>query len=312
MSSAPVGLGQADQRGERRSRNAVIPSCASSDAKRRAESSTISSPYRSMASRTPRLARRFELDEPLWRGLEQVCGESRDRTVDVVGGDGDQPDALRLGGVERGAGEVVAGGGAIVEAGEHRHGDDCRSETDPRFRDGEGAARSGDGDVACADQADPACSYVTVNSGDNGLGNVDDEAQHREQRARGAGHRTGGRLREVGARAEGCSRVGQHQCPDAGIGARSLDMSRELGDELPRERVAVLRRIERHRRDAALHREMDEFRAGHRSSSGMSMDRERSHSPSALACGSKRVDDATPSPSRPSMTKFSARRFGRT
>ena len=43
----------------------------------------------------------------------------------------------------------------------------------------------------------------------------------------------------------------------------------------------------------------------------MSMVRERSHSPSALACGSKRVDEATPSPSSPSMTKFSARRLGR-
>jgi hypothetical protein len=39
----------------------------------------------------------------------------------------------------------------------------------------------------------------------------------------------------------------------------------------------------------------------------MSMVRERSHSPSALACGSKRVDEATPSPSRPSMPDLRAR-----
>ena len=37
--------------------------------------------------------------------------------------------------------------------------------------------------------------------------------------------------------------------------------------------------------------------------------RERSHSPSALACGSNRVEAATPSPSRPWMTKFRARRL---
>ena len=45
---------------------------------------------------------------------------------------------------------------------------------------------------------------------------------------------------------------------------------------------------------------------------GMSTCRERSHSPSALACGSKRACAATPSPSRPSTTKLRARRFGRT
>ena len=46
--------------------------------------------------------------------------------------------------------------------------------------------------------------------------------------------------------------------------------------------------------------------------SGMSRWRERSHSPSALACGSKRCWAATPSPRMPSTTKFRARRWGRT
>src|SRR6202008_2036402 len=38
--------------------------------------------------------------------------------------------------------------------------------------------------------------------------------------------------------------------------------------------------------------------------SGMSTWRERSHSPRDLACGSKRVDAATPWPSRPCSTKL--------
>ena len=46
------------------------------------------------------------------------------------------------------------------------------------------------------------------------------------------------------------------------------------------------------------------------SASGMSTCRERSHSPSALACGSNRAGEATPSPRMPSTTKFTARRFG--
>src|SRR5690606_29395339 len=49
---------------------------------------------------------------------------------------------------------------------------------------------------------------------------------------------------------------------------------------------------------------------GHSNSSGMSTRRERSHSPSALACGSNRVDAATPSPRSPTMTKLRARRLG--
>src|SRR5699024_7986768 len=46
------------------------------------------------------------------------------------------------------------------------------------------------------------------------------------------------------------------------------------------------------------------------SAAGMSMRRERSHSARPLACGSKRAWEATPAPSRPSMTKLTARRFG--
>src|ERR1700756_5570528 len=52
-------------------------------------------------------------------------------------------------------------------------------------------------------------------------------------------------------------------------------------------------------------------REDHGSSSvGMSTTRARSHSPRLLACGSSRALAATPSPSRPAITKFSARTFG--
>ena len=43
---------------------------------------------------------------------------------------------------------------------------------------------------------------------------------------------------------------------------------------------------------------------------GTSTMRERTYSPSPFACGSKRTDEATPSPSRPFTTKLSAWRFG--
>src|SRR5215470_9931426 len=48
----------------------------------------------------------------------------------------------------------------------------------------------------------------------------------------------------------------------------------------------------------------------HSSSSGTSTRRPRSSSPNALACGSNLVLAATPSPSRPPITKLIARRFG--
>src|SRR5262245_29624342 len=52
-------------------------------------------------------------------------------------------------------------------------------------------------------------------------------------------------------------------------------------------------------------------RVAHGSTSmGTRMVRPRRTSPSALACGSKRVDAATPRPSRPRMTKLIAFRFG--
>lgn len=38
--------------------------------------------------------------------------------------------------------------------------------------------------------------------------------------------------------------------------------------------------------------------------------RDRTYSPSPLACASGRVDEATPSPSKPCTTTLSARRFG--
>jgi hypothetical protein len=48
-----------------------------------------------------------------------------------------------------------------------------------------------------------------------------------------------------------------------------------------------------------------------RRSSGRSTQRARRNSPRPFACGSERVDAATPSPSRPTTTKFSASRFGK-
>src|SRR5690606_32195659 len=46
------------------------------------------------------------------------------------------------------------------------------------------------------------------------------------------------------------------------------------------------------------------------SSSGMATTRARSHSPTALAWGSKRVDEATPSPSSPWIRMLTPARFG--
>ena len=54
------------------------------------------------------------------------------------------------------------------------------------------------------------------------------------------------------------------------------------------------------------------WRGGHMSSSWMCTTRERSHSPSPLACGSNRVDAATPWPSSPWTTTLTPPRFGST
>ena len=167
--------------GGRRSRNAVIPSCASSDANSRAESSTISSPCALDRLADVAIRQALGLQQSLRRCLEQVGCERMHSSVDLLRCDSDEPDSLRLGGVERLAGEEVLRRGTRSEAGEDGHRDHRRGEPDPCLGDGEGAPRPGHRDVACADEPHAAGAHVTVDSGNNGLGHIDDEAQYREE-----------------------------------------------------------------------------------------------------------------------------------
>ena len=76
---------------------------------------------------------------------------------------------------------------------------------------------------------------------------------------------------------------------EVGLRADGVELGEPLEQGLP---------VGRHRRSA------------HSSASGTSTSRERSHSPTPLACGSKRVPAATPSPSSPATWKSTARRPG--
>ena len=128
---------------------------------------------------------------------------------------------------------------------------------------------------------------------------------------------------QVGAGAEGRPGPGQDQHPHLVVGLGQVQGVVGLGQHRGGERVALGRAVQRDPggRAPALVAELGFaghaggpiFRAaGHGFSrwDGIAAVRERRYSPSPLAWGSGRVEAATPAPSSPTTTKFSALRLG--
>src|SRR5690606_40023424 len=118
-----------------------------------------------------------------------------------------------------------------------------------------------------------------------------------------------GRVDDVAATASDLFRIRHPEQSD--LGGLAMQLARQLAVALPLVLVGqdvLLGEPGGHLPQCLAFRGVE--RAGHNSSSGMSTCLLRNHSPSALACGSKRACDATPCPSRPLTTKFIALRFG--
>ena len=104
-----------------------------------------------------------------------------------------------------------------------------------------------DDEVAGRHQADPAGAHGPVDGRDRRPFGVHQPFERADERA-GVGGLVGALL-EVGAGAERRAAVGEHDGPGVLL-LGSVDPLVQLGDELARQRVAVLLRVERDRRDA--------------------------------------------------------------
>ena len=106
-------------------------------------------------------------------------------------------------------------------------------------------------------------------------------------------------------------RFGQAGAEQPGLAGLAVQLARQLAAALPLVDVG-----QHFAFGERAHRLSEFFALGgvpdvhDKNSSGMSMCRLRSHSPSPLACGSNRAWYATPCPRMPSMTKLTARRLG--
>jgi hypothetical protein len=162
-------------------------------------------------------------------------------------------------------GEVRAEGGggeehltrhALAHAADHERSDGGGDKTELRLGQRELDALGGDGDVRDRDKADAAAVDVALNPGDQGLRQGVERGEHRREPA-GLGDLAGavGRLLlahplEVGARAEARARGGEHDDPDAGVGAERCRALGQLRDHPGVHRVVLVRAVQRDGGDA--------------------------------------------------------------
>ena len=200
--------------------------------------------------------------QSLRRSLADRRGQRRDGGLDIVGGDGDQPDVGGLGGAELLPGEEVAtrsAGGHLRQQGQRN---DRRGDADARLGQRERAGRPGDRDVAGADQAEPARAHVSVDGGDHRHRQLEDPAQQVRQFAGPVDGDVAGvtprGLGEIGSRAERSAGVVEHDGPHPGLLGGVGQALVQLVDQRGGQRVAVVRRVQREPGDAALDGVVDE------------------------------------------------------
>ncbi len=240
-----------------------MPSRASSETNSRADSAPSRSASRSKPSSTAAVVSAFDAASPCGEPRPMSATSDRDRGLDVVGGHRDQPDRRGGGGVERLAGQVVAGGGAGGQLRQQRQRDDRRRDPDPGLGQREGAARTGDGDVACADQSHAAGTDVAVDRDDHRQRRLDDGAQQRRPSpgpaaaaaSRGIRARWPPSPRDRSAPAQKVLPVWPSTTArTAGSAAASRKPWCSWPTSVARQRVAVVRRVQRQPRDDARRR----------------------------------------------------------
>ena len=157
--------------------------------------------------------------------------------------------------------EHVAARRAARHAALTEDGDDRRGDTDPHFAERERRRRRSDDDVGGRDEARAAGTDVSVESGDDRLRVVPELLEDLDER-HGSDAGRGG-ARQVGTRTERVARAREHDAADGGVIRCCSKVRVELGEQLLRERVAVVGRVERDRRNQVVDLEMDELGVGH-------------------------------------------------
>ena len=182
---------------------------------------------------------------------------ARGRRRDVVGDVRDQSDRAGLVGVERLAGQHRGGDPARRDPPQDRHGDDRRRHADPHLGERERDRPVHDDQVARRHQPDAAGAHRAADCGDGRLLGVHQPFEDADHRCRVG--RAGRSLLQVGAGAERGPLVRQHDDADAGGRLDLVESLTELGDELARQRVAVVLRVERDRRDPCVDTKSDDL-----------------------------------------------------
>src|SRR4029077_16445088 len=133
---------------------------------------------------------------------------------------------------------------------------DGRRNTDARFGQREGAGRSGDRNVAGADETKPSCADVSVDGGDHRHRQLEDPAQQARQFAGPVDGDIAGvtprSLSEIRSCAERSAGVVEHDGPDPGFFGGVSEALVQLVDQRGGQGIAVVRRIQREPGDAAL------------------------------------------------------------
>ena len=115
---------------------------------------------------------------------------------------------------------------------------------------------SGDDDVARADEPKPAGAHVAVDGADDRHRQLEDRAQQARHLACPVDGDVAGiaacGLGEIGARAERAAGVAEHHRPHAGLVGGVGQALVQLLDQRGGQRVAVVRRVQRQPRDAAV------------------------------------------------------------
>jgi hypothetical protein len=141
----------------------------------------------------------------------------------------------------------------MSDGADHERHDAERRHADPQLRNREERRAGGDRHVAAGDEPRAATDRAAFDHGDSGFGQAVENREHVAYRIFG-GLRLGLRARpargEVGTGAEMSAGAAQNHDPHAVIRAQRLELVAQLIEHGLVERIAALRPVERHGRDA--------------------------------------------------------------
>jgi hypothetical protein len=182
---------------------------------------------------------------------EDALAQRRDGCGHVIGDVRHETDLTRVGRVELLPGQHRSGDLAGRHPSQDRDGDDRSGDADADLGEREGDRAVDDDEVARRHQADAAGTHRALYGGDRRARCVHQPLQHGHHRTRVGRAAERSALLEVRAGAERSAVVSQDDCTGAAVDCR-LELGGQLAQQLLRECVAVVLRVERDGGDAAL------------------------------------------------------------